>query len=1150
MNNLHISKEDEKNNKTLTNKINLHPEESMSTNFKNHINEINNKNETDNNSSLIEKNKELKFEDIKDNFVFEQNNSFRKNNYNDYLENKEKPLNTIHPNNICHDLKNTPLNRSDLNDKKSINITNNLNILYNESYSSVNSNNKLQNKNDIDIKNVEDINGSYFKHDSLSYSNDKNILNYSNKNDEIIITKNIEKPNESDSYKDEEHLQKNQRDYLEIKLNNKLDDAFFTHDFKQGKNITKKNYSLDLNMKYDNTNYKNTSLNNNSKNMSFYDCNSFSKLDDKINNQFLKCDLQETQNYHINNEKKVKSHKNVEDYQNIPSKEVYKNTMSNDNVNFEKNENLLLSNLNGLNRKIEEISNTTFNNSLNISSTINNDIDKTDNNNNNCSNIGNSYNNFDNDNIDSNNRNNDNSNNNGCINNLVINENDNCNMDYNFNEKTNFKDKYKICNSNILNDRKNLDKLNIKENDEKMTSLSLEKDSYNYFYDSSNNSLNTEINKFRYEKKNNIVDENKENNKDKNIFNNDYKGNSRFNSLHEYNINNSFKNKQIFSNDFNNSDSNIQYNKKNNYEELNGNNYSNKSIISDGSKNNSVIEGNGINIIPLDNNLLNENYINKNNIEEKLCENNTSEANKKEDILIRKKEDNFDKKCIKNNSMNNLTYYNDGNIDNNKIVNHEENREYGTNEKVNDKKIKELSNEIYSEEFKNNNTSNECNMRNTNFIKYVNIEDKKNILNISQNKENNSFHLYEFKNNCINRDNEQKDIKDNNNIFSEFRKSYELNNFKNNINTSGDKKNIDDINKYTYIQNSTEFNQKENSDKNISKDSNNIIYNYKNELNYTKFHHKKINHPNNIYEMEDMKNHTYQISHKNVYDNEIKRRNTENLHDNCINIKYDKDLEEMNKNKCKLNYNKLNETNFLNCKKNNEKNYSEFYKNCKDSGNYEDYNYMNNLDKHIFKNDVSQVKTNEYYDNEGKIKERYMEEKMQKEEENFDYYYEKTLEFLNEEFYSNNIDNLNDRDILEKTPFFKLVNFEKKLASERKRVLNYYNEDKKQIYSNNINKDKQFSHIFHNNEKYYDAKEILAYLLPYHTFYLDKICIEPYKEDENISKKLENDIKKIEEEIYKIKDSFYTFTNPSIAWSFNKMINRITNQLNKKRRIK
>ncbi|SOV73868.1 conserved Plasmodium protein, unknown function [Plasmodium sp. gorilla clade G3] len=164
-----------------------------------------------------------------------------------------------------------------------------------------------------------------------------------------------------------------------------------------------------------------------------------------------------------------------------------------------------------------------------------------------------------------------------------------------------------------------------------------------------------------------------------------------------------------------------------------------------------------------------------------------------------------------------------------------------------------------------------------------------------------------------------------------------------------------------------------------------------------------------------------------------------------------------------------------------------------------------------------------------------------------EYYYEKTLNFLNKEFDSNDLKNYNDRNIIEKTPYYKLINFEKKLATERKRVLNYYNQDKKQIYSNTIGKDKQFSHIYFNNEKYYDTKEILAYLLPYHTYYLDEVRIASYDEDENLSIQLDEEIKNIEEHIYNIKDSFYNLTNPSIAWSFNKIINRTTSQFNEKK---
>ncbi|KMZ99875.1 hypothetical protein PVNG_05905 [Plasmodium vivax North Korean] len=170
-----------------------------------------------------------------------------------------------------------------------------------------------------------------------------------------------------------------------------------------------------------------------------------------------------------------------------------------------------------------------------------------------------------------------------------------------------------------------------------------------------------------------------------------------------------------------------------------------------------------------------------------------------------------------------------------------------------------------------------------------------------------------------------------------------------------------------------------------------------------------------------------------------------------------------------------------------------------------------------------------------------------------EYYYEKTLDFLRKEFCIHHSDNvngyLNDRDMLAKTPFFKLVNFEKKLATERKRVLNYYHEDRKQIYSSTINKDKQFSHIFFNNEKYYDAKEILAYLLPYHTFYLDDICIDSSDEDEEFCESLENDVREIDAGISQIKDSFRAYTNPSMLWSFNKIIDRTDDQHNKRKKI-
>ncbi|ANQ07714.1 Uncharacterized protein PCOAH_00019910 [Plasmodium coatneyi] len=168
-----------------------------------------------------------------------------------------------------------------------------------------------------------------------------------------------------------------------------------------------------------------------------------------------------------------------------------------------------------------------------------------------------------------------------------------------------------------------------------------------------------------------------------------------------------------------------------------------------------------------------------------------------------------------------------------------------------------------------------------------------------------------------------------------------------------------------------------------------------------------------------------------------------------------------------------------------------------------------------------------------------------------EYYYEKTMDFLKKEFsvhHSGKINNcLNDRDMLEKTAFSKLVNFEKKLATERKRVLNYYHEDRKQIYSSTINKDKQFSHIFFNNEKYYDAKEILAYLLPYHTFYLDDICIDSSDDDEKFCENLQNDVREIDEGISQVKDSFRAYTNPSMLWSFNKIMDRTDDQHKRKK---
>ncbi|SOV10753.1 conserved Plasmodium protein, unknown function [Plasmodium gaboni] len=202
----------------------------------------------------------------------------------------------------------------------------------------------------------------------------------------------------------------------------------------------------------------------------------------------------------------------------------------------------------------------------------------------------------------------------------------------------------------------------------------------------------------------------------------------------------------------------------------------------------------------------------------------------------------------------------------------------------------------------------------------------------------------------------------------------------------------------------------------------------------------------------------------------------------------------------------------------------------------------NDNDNNDVNNDVNNDDNNNSYSSSDDNSDDVNDEKKTDE-----YYYEKTLNFLNKEFNSNDIKNNNDRNIIEKTPYYKLINFEKKLATERKRVLNYYDQDKKQIYSNTIGKDKQFSHIYFNNEKYYDTKEILAYLLPYHTYYLDEVRIASYEEDENLSKQLDEEIKNIEQRIYKIKDSFYNLTNPSIAWSFNKIVHRTTSQFNDKK---
>ncbi|EUD65705.1 hypothetical protein C922_03953 [Plasmodium inui San Antonio 1] len=170
-----------------------------------------------------------------------------------------------------------------------------------------------------------------------------------------------------------------------------------------------------------------------------------------------------------------------------------------------------------------------------------------------------------------------------------------------------------------------------------------------------------------------------------------------------------------------------------------------------------------------------------------------------------------------------------------------------------------------------------------------------------------------------------------------------------------------------------------------------------------------------------------------------------------------------------------------------------------------------------------------------------------------EYYYQKTMEFMRKEFTFNLTDDRDSYpsniDILSKTPFCKLINFEKKLAAERKRVLNYYHEDRKQIYSSSTNKDKQFSHIFLNNEKYYDAKEILAYLLPYHTFYLEDIYIDSSDDDKEFCENLQNDVREIDAGISEVKDSFRAYTNPSMLWSFNKIIDRTDDQHNKRKKV-
>ncbi|ETB59102.1 hypothetical protein YYC_03378 [Plasmodium yoelii 17X] len=198
------------------------------------------------------------------------------------------------------------------------------------------------------------------------------------------------------------------------------------------------------------------------------------------------------------------------------------------------------------------------------------------------------------------------------------------------------------------------------------------------------------------------------------------------------------------------------------------------------------------------------------------------------------------------------------------------------------------------------------------------------------------------------------------------------------------------------------------------------------------------------------------------------------------------------------------------------------------------------------------------------------------EEKDFEYYYKKTIDFINTEFFETNdeikdILNISESDsksssdinkinithdnnspnkyVLEKMPFCKLINFEKNISTERQRVLNYYNEDRKQIYESSINKERQFSHIFQNTEKYYDAKEILAFLLPYHTFYLDHINIDEDDEDIELINNTENEIKEIEQSINEMKQSFVAYVNPSIVWSLGRIADRTNHRYKKCRKI-
>ncbi|CAD2086069.1 conserved Plasmodium protein, unknown function [Plasmodium vinckei lentum] len=210
-----------------------------------------------------------------------------------------------------------------------------------------------------------------------------------------------------------------------------------------------------------------------------------------------------------------------------------------------------------------------------------------------------------------------------------------------------------------------------------------------------------------------------------------------------------------------------------------------------------------------------------------------------------------------------------------------------------------------------------------------------------------------------------------------------------------------------------------------------------------------------------------------------------------------------------------------------------------------------------------------YHNNEDKLSE-------DEEEKDFEYYYKKTTDFINTEFFgvndeikdianslvpdsksSTEIDKVNirpttsspDKYILEKMPFCKLINFEKNISTERQRVLNYYNEDRKQIYESSINKERQFSHIFQNSEKYYDAKEILAFLLPYHTFYLDHINIDEDDEDAELINNTEKEMKEIEQSIEEIRQSFVAYINPSIVWSLSRIADRTNHQYKKSRKI-